>query len=167
MIRSMCFAVALLAFAPAARAQVQVTIGLPTIRFESPPPLVVVRPGVQVVEDHEEEVFYVHGWYWVRHHDAWYRTRDCRGGWVVAEPRYVPRRILALPPGHYRYYRGWGSPPRRVVERAAPAVYRAPMAHPPARRVFHERASNDGRVRRPPPARDPGHRHGHGRGHGR
>ena len=78
----------------------------PAIRFEAPPPLVVVEPGVQVVEDNDSEIFFVDGYYW--HHAPngyWYRTRDYRGGWVAVQPRYVPGRIVRLPPGHYRHWR--------------------------------------------------------------
>src|SRR5262249_43061779 len=66
-----------------ARAQVSGQIAVPPIRFEVAPPLVVVSPGVQVVPEYEEEVFFVDGWYWHRSGPYWYRTRDYRGGWVV------------------------------------------------------------------------------------
>ena len=58
-----------------AAVDVQVNIGLPVA-----PPLVVVQPGVQVVEDWDEEVFFVRGFYWVRRGDLWYRARSPRAG---------------------------------------------------------------------------------------
>ena len=61
-------------------AQVQISVQLPTITFSAPPPLVVVQPGVQVVEDNDEEVFFVDNYYWVRRGPNWYRARDHRGG---------------------------------------------------------------------------------------
>lgn len=80
-------------------AQVQVS-------FATPPPLVVVEPGIQVVPDFEEEVFFVDGWYWHRGPRAvWYRTRDYRGGWVACEPHVVPARLVRLPPGHYKRWK--------------------------------------------------------------
>ena len=85
-----------------ARAQVAVDI---RIGFPSPPPLVVVSPGVQVVQDYDEEDFFVNGWYWLRRDAAWYRTRDHRGGWVVVQPRVVPVSLIRLPPGQYKHWR--------------------------------------------------------------
>jgi hypothetical protein len=92
-------------------AHVGVSIPAPTIQFDVEPPLVVVTPGVYVVEDYDQEVFFTDGWYWSRRGDVWYRTRDHRGGWVAAPPRYVPGKIRGLPPGHYRHFRsGPGHP---------------------------------------------------------
>jgi hypothetical protein len=106
--------VALLLAAPVARAQsVTVEVGPPPIRFEAPPPLVEVSPGVQVVPDQEQEVYFVDGWYWTRHGNRWYRARDHRGGWVVAEERAVPQTIVVLPRGRYRHWKG--GPKRGVM----------------------------------------------------
>jgi len=90
--------------APRGSAQ-EVRVELPQIRFEEPPPLVVVEPGIQVVPDQPEEVFYVDGWYWTRRGDRWFRTHDYRGQWVVAEPRIIPERLHRIPEGHYRHWR--------------------------------------------------------------
>jgi hypothetical protein len=100
---------ALALLAAPARAQVEVHVRVPSIRFEVPPPLVVVSEGVQVVPDHEQEVFASDGWYWYRTNDVWYRTRDHRGGWVVVERRYVPVVLTRIPAGKYRHHRGRGS----------------------------------------------------------
>jgi hypothetical protein len=70
------------------------------------PPLVVVEPGVSVVGDFDDEVFFVDGYYWVRQDRSWYRTRDHRGGWGRMDARQVPRSIVQYPPGRYRHYRG-------------------------------------------------------------
>jgi len=78
----------------------------PAIRFEVPPPVVEVNPGVQVVSDQDEEVFVVDGWYWTRRGDHWFRARDHRGGWVVAEPRVVPAPLVRIPPGRYKHWKG-------------------------------------------------------------
>ena len=94
------------------RVGVDVQIPLPTIVFEVPPPLVVVSPGVRVVEDYDDEVFFVDGWYWCRRDAHWFRTRNHRGGWVVVERRYVPATLVKVPPGHYKRYK---------VKRGAPA----------------------------------------------
>ena len=56
------------------RAQaVRVTVATPTVRFETAPQLVEVSPGVQVVPEYGEEVFFVDGWYWCRAGGAWFR----------------------------------------------------------------------------------------------
>lgn len=87
-------------------AQVQITIPLPTITFSAPPPLVVVQPGVQVVEDYDEEVYFVDSWYWVRRDGRWFRARDYRGGWAVVDAPRVPATIVRLPPGQYKRFKG-------------------------------------------------------------
>jgi hypothetical protein len=43
------------------------------------PPLVEVQPGVRVVRDLDEEIFFANGRYWVRRDDRWYSTRNPRG----------------------------------------------------------------------------------------
>ena len=87
--------------------QVQVRVTVPTVRFEVAPPMVEVQPGVLVVHDYDEEVFFVDGRYWMRASDGrWYRASDYRGGWVVAEPRVVPAPIVRIPPGRYKHHKG-------------------------------------------------------------
>jgi hypothetical protein len=97
------------------------------VTFATPPPLVVVEPGIQVVPDYGEEVFFVDGWYWHRGGSVWYRTRDHRGGWVVVEPRYVPVRLTRIPPGHYKHWkaeRKWEKAERREEKREEKAERR-------------------------------------------
>ena len=99
-------AIALFAASPAlAQVRVEVAIPVTSITFQAPPPLVVVRPGVQVVEDSDDEVFFSNGFYWCRRDGHWFRTRTHNGGWVVVEGRHVPRAIFAEPPGRYRRWR--------------------------------------------------------------
>jgi hypothetical protein len=86
-------------------AQVEVSIQLPSITFSAPPPLVVVEPGVQVVEDNDEEVFFVNESYWVRRGPRWYRAKDHRGGWVVVDGPGVPPSLVRMPEGKYRRYK--------------------------------------------------------------
>jgi hypothetical protein len=98
---ALVFALALSSLPSAARAQVgvQIQVGLPVA-----PPLVVVQPGVQVVENYDEEVFFTGGWYWVRRDGAWYRARSPRANFVYCHPRYVPARLVRIPPGQYRHW---------------------------------------------------------------
>lgn len=98
------FALLVFVWASPAFAQLRIDIVLPTIVFEAPPVLVVVQPGVQVVEDFDDEVFFVDGWYWCRRDDRWFRTRTHRGGWVYVE-RGVPMSLVKLPPGQYRKWK--------------------------------------------------------------
>src|SRR5512142_2374847 len=85
----------------AAQASVDIHFNLPVVL----PRMVVVSPGVQVVPEVQEEVFFSDGWYWVRRDDYWYRSRSHRGGWVVGPARGVPPRLSALPPGRYRNWK--------------------------------------------------------------
>jgi hypothetical protein len=82
-------------------AAVQLRLDLPVVL----PALVVVTPGVQVVPDVDEEVFFVDGWYWVRQPSGWYRSRSHRHGWVVVPAGRVPARLVSIPSGKYKRYK--------------------------------------------------------------
>jgi hypothetical protein len=77
-----------------------------TLSLPPQPALVVVQPGISVVRDHDEEVFFSNGYYWARQDQRWYRARDHRSGWERIEDRHVPLGIVQSPPGRYRHYRG-------------------------------------------------------------
>jgi hypothetical protein len=86
--------------------QVQFHVSIPAVRFEVAPPMVEVQPGVFVVHDYDEEVFFVQGRYWMRWNDGrWYRANDYRGRWVVVEPRVVPAPLVGSPPGRYKHHK--------------------------------------------------------------
>ncbi len=94
-----------LALSPAlARPQASVRMQV-EVRLPAAPPLVVVQPGIQVVEDWDEEVFFTGGFYWVARDGRWYRSPRPGVAFVYVEPRRVPPGLLRLPPGHYRHYR--------------------------------------------------------------
>ena len=114
MSKRLVLAAAILVIAPTARAQVSlhIDIGLPVA-----PPLVVVRPGIQVVEGFGEEVFFHEGWYWCRRPNGWYRARTPRARFEWVEVRRVPRGLVALPPGHYRNWHRERQLERREVRR--------------------------------------------------
>jgi hypothetical protein len=84
-----------------AQASVDIHIGLPVVL----PQLVVVSPGVQVVPEVDEEVFFTNGYYWVRRDRAWYRSRVHTGRWVAVPGRVVPARLVKVPPGKYRRWK--------------------------------------------------------------
>ncbi len=122
-----------------ASAAVDISIGFP-----APPRLVVVSPGVQVVPDYQEEVFFVNGWYWTRRGDAWYRTRSYRGGWVMAQPRYVPASLVRIPPGHYRH---WHHEQAKAERRAWKAERKEYREHEKAERKAWKDEEKHGRGR--------------------
>jgi hypothetical protein len=102
--RLLALAVAALIGLPAlaqAQASVDIRIALPVVL----PGLVVVSPGVQVVPEVDEEVFFTDGYYWVRRDHAWYRSRVHTGGWVLVPVRAVPARLVKVPPGHYKRWK--------------------------------------------------------------
>jgi hypothetical protein len=91
---------ALFLFPAAASAQVFVSLG-----WSAPPPLVEVSPGVQVVENGNEEVFFTNGRYWVERDGRWYSSRDHRGHWAFAERRVVPAFLVQHRRGEYAHWR--------------------------------------------------------------
>jgi hypothetical protein len=135
-------ALAALAAVPGpAPAQVEVhasfRLGLPVA-----PPLVVVQPGVQVVQDHDDEVFVHGGAYWVRRGDRWYRSRGPQAAFVVVDTRLVPEPVRRLPPGHYRRYRP--PPPRVEAHRLDKKEEKRLRKEEDEARKAHERAHDHG-----------------------
>lgn len=70
----------------------------------SAPEMVVISPGVQVIANYDEPVFYNDNYYWRNQGGVWYRSTSYRSGWV----RYsAPRAILSIErPSAYVRYRG-------------------------------------------------------------
>jgi hypothetical protein len=141
---ALLFALVALSVPAAARAQVavQIQVGLPVA-----PPLVVVQPGIQVVEDYHEEVFFTGGWYWVRRDGGWYRARTPRAAFVFVEPRRVPVALVRIPPGQYRH---WRREDHHEWKEHQKAERRAWKAHEKAERREWKEAKKHG-----------GHGHGH------
>jgi hypothetical protein len=138
-------ALCLVAQSALAQAQVQITMGLPVVL----PPMVVVQPGVQVVTELDEEVYFVGGWYWVRRGPHWYRTHDHRGVWVWVAPARVPAALVRIPPGHYRrlHRERW-----KEARRLRKAERKDWKEREKAQRAAWKEGKHDGR----------GHGHGHG-----
>src|SRR5260370_24137612 len=78
--------------------QVRIQMGFPTVL----PPLVEVQPGVRVVQDFDEEVFFIDGYYWVQRDGNRYRARDHRGFWRYVRPDRLPPALVGYEPGRYR-----------------------------------------------------------------
>jgi hypothetical protein len=79
--------------------------------------MVYVAPGVQVVADYDEPVFYSDGYYWRYYGNTWYRSNSWQGGWAHYNP---PRAVVSIrSPNAYVRYR-----PNGYVERRPARVYR-------------------------------------------
>ena len=118
-----------LSVASPALAQVRVSVDLPSILFPAPPRLVVVEPGIQVVEDHDEEVFFVDNYYWHRRNGRWFRTATHNGGWVLVEPSLVPGRIVSYAPGRFRHWHGPHHGSEVIVNPPGPGRIKVKVRH--------------------------------------
>ena len=69
----------------------------------STPAMVEVSPGVMVIEDYNEPVFYSDGYYWLYSDGGWMRSSYHNGGWV--RHHAVPARLHGIrnPRGYVRY----------------------------------------------------------------
>jgi hypothetical protein len=121
------------------------------------PELVTVSPGVQVIADYDEPIFYSDGLYWRYYGGVWYRSSYYTGGWVYATPPVAVLRINQ--PYAYRHYRpaGWAGRPRYYAPapatgyRGTPPAYRAA----PAPAAGYRGAPPAAAARRPPPGPAP------------
>lgn len=105
------------------------------------PDLAYVSPGVQVIADYDEPIFYSDGYYWRYQGNAWYRSSYYNRGWGYAAP---PAAILRIDrPYAYVHYRpqGWhgrgyaarpAAPPPRAGWRGSYAATPAPAPRAPA-----------------------------------
>ena len=83
------------------------------------PDLVDVSPGVQVIADWNEPIFFVDGLYWRFYGGGWYSSSYYTGGWVFATP--PPILVRVGPPMRYAHYRPAGWQPRVRDHRRPPA----------------------------------------------
>lgn len=71
------------------------------------PSLAYVSPGVQVIADYDQPVFYSDGFYWRYDNNVWYRSGYYNRGWAVSYN--VPVGVRGIrDPYYYRHYRGGG-----------------------------------------------------------
>jgi hypothetical protein len=85
--------------------------------YSNGPDLVAVSPGVQVVADYDEPVFFSDGFYWRFNDGYWYRSNNYATGWYYYER--PPVAIVRIDrPYAYAHYR-----PAGYVARSRP-VYR-------------------------------------------
>jgi hypothetical protein len=109
----------------------------PPVVFTQEPTLVTVEPGVSVVRDADQPVYWVDSSYWVYRDNVWYRSNTYDGGWVVVEVNVVPTTIVHRDHRAYVHYHGAAEaethPAPRMPLAAAPAL--EPQEHnapPPA-----------------------------------
>ena len=113
------------------------------------PDMVDVSPGVQVVADYDEPVFYTDGFYWRYYNNIWYRSGSYYTGWsFYANPPVAVLRIDR--PYAYVHYR-----PAGYVVRSAPRYRSAPVREyrgpaPAYRRDTVYRGSSGGYQGAPP-----------------
>jgi hypothetical protein len=128
----------------------------------SSPDLVMVSPGVYVIADYHEPVFYSNGYYWLYRDGYWMRSSYHSGGWV--QVRTVPVGVRRIDrPRTYVRYRASGQVYRRdrsgrVIQHRGPTRvrdHRSTPAHRPAARPGHRPAARD---HRSTPAQRPAHR---------
>jgi hypothetical protein len=86
------------------------------------PDLVEAGPGVQVVADYDQPVFYSSGAYWRYSNNAWYRSDNYAGGWVDARP---PEAVLRIhTPEAFVHYRPAGYVAHHRTYRRAEPIHR-------------------------------------------
>ncbi|HEY4238485.1 MAG TPA: hypothetical protein VGM88_01675 [Kofleriaceae bacterium] len=69
--------------------------------------LVEVSPGVEVLADYDEPIFYADDYYWVNRGGIWYSSTWYGGGWARAG--HVPGGVIGIrEPGRYVHYRPAG-----------------------------------------------------------
>lgn len=110
--------------------------------------LALVSPGVYVVADYSQPVFYTDGYYWLYRDGFWFRSYTYTGGWVRAGGVPYHIRRIHRPYAYVRY-----RPTARTY------VYRAPARRgEPPRRVYRNRDRVDVRDHRREPVRRRDHR---------
>lgn len=105
--------------------------------YVSTPDLVTVSPGVQVVADYDEPVFYSDGFYWRYYDNSWYRSNSYYTGWSYwdrppvavlridrpyAYSHYRPNGYVARNRGQYRRIEPVRQGTRSYVGRPEPVV---------------------------------------------
>lgn len=102
----------------------------------SSPELVQLSPGVQVVADADEPLFFADGYYWLYRDDIWLRSREYNGGFARVDFVSVPQEIRVIErPQIYAHYRQNSTRYREAYARDQERwqTHRAPtpMANPP------------------------------------
>lgn len=67
------------------------------------PSLVYVSPGVSVIADYDQPIFYADNAYWRYDAGLWYRSGSYRGGWVSSRNVPMSVRRIDRPASYIRY----------------------------------------------------------------
>lgn len=101
------------------------------------PHLAVVGPGIWVVEDYHEPVFYTGGFYWASRGGIWYRSRYHHTGFIRVHNHGVPVVVRGVRRPHtYVRYRARGRvyAPSRNVHAPRRSYGSSRRAYAPSRR---------------------------------
>lgn len=123
--------------------------------YYAEPDMAYVGPGVSVIADYNEPIFYSDGYYWRNYNNSWYRSGYYTGGWVSASAPYAVVSIRT--PGAYvryrpnGYVRGGGYyGPRGYANRGGGYRNNGP--------IVRDHRANPGRNNYRPPAQRPAYR---------
>jgi hypothetical protein len=87
----------------------------------SSPDLVAVDPGVQVVADADQPLFFSDGYYWLYSGGAWLRSDNYRGGFARVDINMVPAPVRGIrSPTAYVHYRQHNNVAQRPEARPQP-----------------------------------------------
>ncbi len=100
------------------------------------PELIVVSPGVQVIADYNEPVFYSENYYWRYDGGVWFRSNDYRRNWIRVQTVPVAVRRIDRPTA-YIHYRGNARAEVRD-HRTSPPAQPAFQPQPPAPPVVRD-----------------------------
>lgn len=116
--------------------------------YVPPPTLAYVGPGLWVVADYNEPIFYSDGYYWLYDDGFWYQSVGYADGWVAVDAAVLPPPVRRLdrPNAYVRYH-----PPRTARVRRGPPPDRAMIRdHREAARANRNRKSTEVYAHRAP-----------------
>lgn len=93
--------------------------------YYEPPPLIMVEPGLYVVQGSAVPTYYSNGYYWHYQDGVWYQAPRWNDPWARVEVNVVPGLVVHR--DHSRYVRFRGHPHAHVVRE--PAVVRRGHDH--------------------------------------
>ena len=97
------------------------------------PDLVYIGPGLQVIADYDDPIFFSHGTYWRSDDGSWYRSASYTRGWEYVEVPPGEIRSIARPDAYLHYHPlGYVCHVRPMPQRHDDRyVVRSPPAHHP------------------------------------
>jgi hypothetical protein len=108
------------------------------------PDLVLVEPGVYVIQDYDEPVFYSEGSYWWYSGGVWYSSHVHTGGWVRVHRTPIAIGRIHRPHTYVRWRAG-GNAHGRVESRPASRDHRTGHVRPASRGRVEVRDHRDSR----------------------